>query len=207
VGAGKLLKKHKPERLPEKQAFAAIGQAELVKIYQKFFEEYNQVVAQVLLTRDVVTDKVKNRNAKSTLNTLIGMNIIPVINENDTVATDEIKHLGYGDNDRLSADVACLVKADLLVILSDIDGLFSSDPKKDQSAKFINKVVEITPEIEKIAFGSNSKFAKGGMATKVAAAKVCIDHRINTVITNGEDPDVIFDILEGKDIGTLFVAP
>lgn len=206
VGSGKLHRDKKPRTIAEKQALAAVGQAELVRIYQKFFGEYGQQVAQILLTRDVVTDRLKSKNARNTLNTLLKMNIIPIINENDTVATDEIAHLGYGDNDRLSADVACLIEGDALIILSDIDGLFSNDPKVDANATFINKVVDITPEIEEIAVGPNGKYAKGGMATKIMAAKICAEHGVYTVIANGNDPAVINEVLQGKDIGTLFVA-
>jgi glutamate 5-kinase len=177
-----------------------------MKIYLKMFAEYNQPVAQILLTRDVMNDDLKNINARNTVNTLIDMKVIPVINENDTVATDEIEHLGYGDNDRLSADVACLIHADLLIILSDIDGLFSGDPKKDNQAKIINKVVEITPEIEDIALGPNSEFAKGGMSTKIIAAKTCAAYGIHTIIMNGKTPGRIINLLNGEEVGTLLLA-
>ncbi len=207
VGTGKLSWRKGPQSLAQKQAIAAVGQAELMKIYQKFFSEYNQTVAQVLLTRDVIADPTKNKNAKNTLNTLLEMGIIPIINENDTVATDEIEHIGYGDNDRLSADVATIIGADLLIILSDIDGLYSSDPKKDQSARIIYRVDEITPELEKKASGKKgSDFAKGGMSTKIAAVKTCKKAGIDVVITNGKNPSILFDILNGEMVGTMFVA-
>jgi glutamate 5-kinase len=207
VGSGKLGYGKRPESLAEKQAVAAIGQAELMKIYQKIFEEYNQKVAQILLTKDIITDELKMKNAKNTLNALLKLNVIPIINENDTVATDEIEALGYGDNDRLSADVATVAEADLLVILSDIEGLYSTDPKSDSNARIITRVNDITSEIEKMAQGSKNAFAKGGMLTKIEAIKICYNAGIDTVITNGNNPDVIFSILEGKEKGTLFVAP
>jgi glutamate 5-kinase len=204
VGCGKLNRDERPTTLAGKQAVAAIGQAELIRIYQLFFSEFNQVVAQVLLTRDVVMEPKKNTNAHNTLDTLIKMNIIPIINENDTVSTDEIE---YGDNDRLSADVAVLTQSDLLIMLSDIDGLFSADPNKNPEATIINKVTHITPEIEHMACGSNSAFAKGGMATKIAAVKICYEGLVDAVIMNSKEPTLIYDLLDGKNIGTLFVSP
>jgi len=207
VGSGKLSWKNGPQSLAQKQAIAAVGQAELMKIYQKFFGEYNQVVAQILLTRDVMIDPVKKKNARNTIDTLLEMGIIPIINENDTVSTDEIEHIGYGDNDRLSADVATLIGAELLIILSDIDGLYSADPREDQSAHIIYRVDEITAELEKMASGKKgSGFAKGGMSTKIAAVKICKKAGIDVIITNGKNPPVLFDILQGKMIGTMFVA-
>ena len=203
VGSGRLGLTHKPRELSKKQALAAVGQAELIKIYQKFFAEYNQIVAQVLLTKDIVAVPSRNQLAKSTLIKLLDMGIIPIINENDTVATYEIE---FGDNDTLSAIVATLVDADLLVMLSDIDGLFSADPRTDKSAKIIHSVFEITPELENIASGAGSSFSTGGMVTKISAAKICLNDGIDCIITNGSDPEVIFEILEGKETGTHFVA-
>lgn len=203
VGSGRLGLTHKPKELSKKQALAAVGQAELIKIYQKFFSEFNQIVAQILLTKDIVTIPSRNKLAKSTLIKLLDMGIIPIINENDTVATNEIE---FGDNDTLSAMVATLVDADLLIMLSDIDGLFSVDPRLDKSAKIIHSVIEITPELEKLASGAWSSFSTGGMITKISAAKICLKDGIDCIITNGSDPDVIFEILEGKQRGTHFVA-
>ena len=204
VGAGRIGMIDKPKDLAIKQALAAIGQAELMKIYQKFFEEYNQFVAQVLLTKDIVTDKARHQNARNTLLKLLGMGIIPIINENDTISTYEIE---FGDNDTLSANVATLVNADLLILLSDIDGLYSADPKTETKAQIIHSVQSITPELENIATGAGTSFGTGGMITKIAAAKICLASKIDTIITNGNDPGVIFDLLEGKEIGTHFVAP
>lgn len=203
VGAGRLGLTHKPKELSKKQALAAVGQAELIKIYQKFFSEYNQIVAQVLLTKDIVSVPSRNKLAKSTLIKLLDMGIIPIINENDTVATYEIE---FGDNDTLSAIVATLVEADLLIMLSDIDGLFSADPRVDKTAQIIHSVFEITPELEKLASGAGSSFSTGGMVTKISAAKICLKDSIDCIITNGSDPDVIFEILDGKETGTHFVA-
>jgi len=203
VGAGRLGLKDKPKELSKKQALAAIGQAELMKIYKKFFEEYNQTVAQILLTKDVMTDQKKYQNAKNTLTQLLTMGIIPIINENDTISTYEIE---FGDNDTLSANVATLVDAELLILLSDIDGLYSADPKIDATAEIIESVNRITPELEKLATGAGTSFGTGGMVTKISAAKICMAANIDTVITNGTDPAIIFDILDGKNIGTHFMT-
>lgn len=203
VGAGRLGLRDKPKELAKKQALAAIGQAELMKIYKKFFEGYNQTVAQILLTKDVMTDQKKYQNAKNTLTQLLSMGIIPIINENDTISTYEIE---FGDNDTLSANVATLVDAELLVLLSDIDGLYSADPKIDATAEIIESVNRITPELEKLATGAGTSFGTGGMVTKISAAKICMAANIDTVITNGTDPTIIFDILDGKNIGTHFMT-
>ena len=203
VGAGRLGMTEKPKNLSAKQALAAVGQAELIKIYQRFFDRYDQKVAQVLLTKDVMTDSIKNANAKNTLNTLLDMGIIPIINENDTISTDEII---FGDNDTLSANVANLIQADLLIMLSDIDGLYSDNPKTNPEAKKISFVDSITPEIESISNDTDSSFGTGGMVTKILAAKICFESGIDSIITNGKDPAVLFQILEGENVGTLFSA-
>ena len=203
VGAARIGMTERPRELARKQALAAIGQAELIKIYQKFFEENNQLVAQVLLTKDVVTIPELNRNARRTLARLLKMELIPIINENDTIATNEIE---FGDNDTLSAIVACLVEADLLIILSDIDGLYSADPRTDPSAEIIHTVKEITPELEKLASGAGSSFSTGGMVTKISAAKICQQAGVDCVIASGYDPAIIFEVLEGKKVGTHFIA-
>ncbi|MFW5656650.1 MAG: glutamate 5-kinase [Bacteroidota bacterium] len=203
VGAGRLGLTAKPDEMSMKQALASIGQAELMKIYQRFFERHDQMIAQVLLTKDVMTDPGKNINAKNTLNTLMDMQIIPVINENDTISTDEIL---FGDNDTLSANVATLVKADMLVMLSDIDGLYSSNPKEDPNATIISYVDEISPSLESIAAGSGSSFGTGGMVTKIIAARICSEAGIDSVITNGKDPAVLYRLIQGEQVGTLFIA-
>ena len=203
VGAGRLGMNEKPVDLAQKQALAAIGQAELIKIYQKFFSDYNQIVAQVLLTKDVISHPVRHHNAESTIERLLQMEIIPIINENDTISTYEIE---FGDNDTLSAIVAKLIQADLLIMLSDIDGLYSSDPRITVNAEIIHTVTEITPELERLANGAGTSFSTGGMITKLAAAKICNEENIDVVITNGSIPEIIFNILEGKEVGTHFVT-
>jgi glutamate 5-kinase len=201
VGSSRLGLEQKPANLVDKQALAAIGQAELIRIYQKFFDEFGQLVAQVLLTRDAITTIARRTIASDTMNTLLEMNIIPIINENDTVSTAEIE---FGDNDTLSAYVAELIHADLLVLYSDIDGLYSADPRKVADARIIPLVEDITPSIQCMAAGSGSGFATGGMATKIAAAKICMEAGIDMLITNGSNPAIIHDILAGEEIGTLF---
>jgi len=203
VGSGRLGLTKRPQELAKKQALAAVGQAELMKIYQRFFEDYNQLVAQVLLTKDVVTIPMRNQNARSTLIKLFEMDIIPIINENDTIATNEIE---FGDNDTLSAIVASLINADLLVMLSDIDGLYNADPRTEESAEIIHSVLEITPELEQLASGAGSSFSTGGMITKISAAKICLIDGIDCLIGSGSDPAILFDVLAGKEVGTHFVA-
>jgi glutamate 5-kinase len=203
VGAGRLKMDEPPASLVARQALAAIGQVELIRLYQKFFDEYNQMVAQVLLTPEGLDDPVRFTNAQNTINQLISMKILPVINENDTVSTFEIQ---FSDNDQLSARVATMIEADLLIILSDIDGLYSSDPKKDPEARILTEVLEISEEIERSASGSGSSFAKGGMASKISAAKICRADGIDTVIINGNNPKNILKVISGAEIGTLFTT-
>ena len=201
VGGGLLGLKEKPDTLAEKQALAAVGQAELMKIYQKFFDTAGVTVAQVLLTKDGLQEKEKRTNAYNTLHKLLQMGIIPVINENDTVSTFGIR---FGNNDVLAACVAGLMQADLLIILSDINGLYTADPRKDTSARIIETVEELSPEIIRSAGGSGNSFGTGGMSVKLDAARITMDAGIDMIITNGKDPEVIRHILEGKKSGTLF---
>ncbi|MBK8806321.1 MAG: glutamate 5-kinase [Bacteroidales bacterium] len=203
VGIGKLGLRERPKDLSGKQAAAAIGQAVLMKIYRKFFDKYGLSVAQILLTYDVIAQKDKNINAKNTFSKLLEIGAIPIVNENDSVATDEIE---IGDNDTLSAMVSVLCDADLLILLSDIDGLFDANPKTNPDAKRMSIVEKITPQIEAAAGSAGSNFGTGGMITKITAAKMCTNAGIDIVIANSKEPEVIFDILAGKDIGTLFVA-
>lgn len=203
IGGGILGIDKKPNNLSEKQALAAIGQAELIKIYQKFFKEYDQVVAQVLLTKDGILNPVRRDNAVNTLNALLNMNILPIINENDTVS---IRGIEFGNNDALSASVAVLIKADLLIMLSDTDGLYSADPKKVKNAKLIPTVTEISSGLEKSARGSKNSFGTGGMATKIDAVKICFEAGIDTILANGKEPEIIYDLIKGKEIGTYFVS-
>jgi len=203
VGAGRLKMYEPPTGLVARQAVAAVGQAELIRIYQKFFDEYNQMVAQVLLTRDGLEDETRRQNARNTINELLRMKIIPVINENDTVSTAEIQ---FGDNDNLSAKVAILVEADLLIILSDVNGLYSGDPHKDPSATRISIVNKSDEFIDQFIRDSTSTFGTGGMTTKIQAARLCMSHGVDTCIVNGEDPKNIFRVMCGEDIGTLFLS-
>lgn len=203
MGVGKLNLPGKPSDMPTKQAAAAVGQCELMYTYDKLFLQYNHTVAQVLLTGEDVDHPERRENFENTMERLLELGALPVINENDTIATAEIK---VGDNDTLGAIVACCTKADLLVLLSDIEGLYTDDPRKDPNAKLIPTVEEVTPEIEALAGGVGSSLGTGGMATKLRAAKMVIAQGCDMVITNGEHPERLYDIAEGKDVGTRFVA-
>lgn len=206
VGVSKLKLKEKPKTIREKQAVAAVGQCELMHIYSKFFGEYSHTVGQVLLTRDVVEDEHIRENVCNTFETLLENRIIPIVNENDTVSIDEIENIvRFGDNDNLSAIVSGLVKADLLIILSDIDGFYDSDPRKNKGSKLIKQIDKITPEIEECAGGAGSNLGTGGMVTKLTAAKTATELGVNMILANGEEPKVLFDIINGKEIGTLFI--
>jgi glutamate 5-kinase len=203
VGLGMVGLENKPDNLVMKQALAAIGQVGLIRLYQKFFDEYNKTVAQVLLTRDGIENSLRRKNARNTLNQLIEMGIIPVVNENDTVITDEIE---FGDNDTLSAAVATLIQADLLLILTDTDGVFTADPHIHQSARKVPKVMKASDDLKDIDLGGSSKMGSGGMVSKIAAAELCREHNVDVVIADGADPSSIMDVLEGKDLGTFFVS-
>ena len=201
VGVSKLKLKEKPKTIREKQAVAAVGQCELMHIYSKFFGEYSHVVGQVLLTRDVVEDDHIRENVCNTFETLLENGIIPIVNENDTVSIDEIENIvRFGDNDNLSAIVASLVKADL------IDGFYDSDPRSNKEAKMLEVVEEVTPELEECAGGAGSNLGTGGMITKLMAAKVSADAGVNMVLANGSNPNILLDILAGKNVGTLFLG-
>ena len=203
MGVGKLNLPGKPSDMPTKQAAAAVGQCELMYTYDRLFLQYNHTVAQILLTGEDVDDTERRQNFENTMERLLELGALPVINENDTVATAEIK---VGDNDTLGAIVAKSVKADLLVLLSDIEGLYTADPRKDPSAKLIPVVEEVTPEIEALAGGVGSGLATGGMATKLRAAKMVAGVGCDMIITNGEHPEVLYDIAEGKAVGTRFIG-
>ncbi len=201
VGVGKLGLKERPALTREKQAAAAVGQCELMYLYDKMFSEYGYKTGQVLLTRDVIDIPERKENVTNTFNTLLDMHVVPVVNENDAVSIDEIV---IGDNDTLSAVVSVLVNADLLVILTDIDGLYDKDPRNNSDAKRISVVDKITDEIKDVAGGAGSKRGTGGMFTKVMAAERASDCGIHTVVCNGENPTILYDIIDGKDVGTLF---
>ncbi len=204
VGAEKLGLEERPRDVIGKQASSAVGQAILMQMYERFFGEYNQKIAQILLTKPVFDAEHKKRNASNTFNKLFELSVIPIVNENDTVATDEFNE--FSDNDTLSAYVAAIVKGDLLIILSDIDGMYTADPNKDERARIIDVVPEITDEIYSLAGGSASIFGTGGMITKVQAADFLGKRGIDMVIASGESPDIIHEILEGGRVGTLFVG-
>lgn len=206
VGSKRINQVERPTTLELKQATAAIGQAILMQIYEKFFAEYNQVIAQVLLTKDVVEDEIKKKNAKNTLDTLLGLGVIPIINENDCISTAQIEGYRFGDNDTLSAMVAQLVGADLLVLLTDIDGLYTDNPKQNPNASLIETVENITPEIEGLGKDTESTFGTGGMTTKIVAAKIAKSCGTHTVVALGDDTKILYDILEGKPVGTWFVG-
>lgn len=205
VGMGKLGLPERPSTTREKQALAAVGQCELMFMYDKFFSEYNNTVAQVLLTKYSVDSEHKSENVLNTFNTLLKMGIIPIVNENDTVAIDELEGNNFGDNDMLSAIVANLLKADTLVILTDIDGLYTDNPRTNKDAVHIDVVEEITDDIMHMAHGSGSNRGTGGMATKLAAAKHVTNEGIDCIVVNGDNPEVLYEIFEdGKMVGTLF---
>ena len=207
MGVGKLGLKGRPEDMPGKQAAAAIGQCELMYTYDKLFAEYNHTVAQILLTADDIQDKRHSSHVHDTLERLLCWGVLPIVNENDAVAIDEIGiHTTIGENDSLSAVVAKLINADLLVLLSDIDGLYTDDPRKNPDATLIPEVTEITPEILSLAGGAGSSLGSGGMATKLKAAQIATDAGIDMVITNGEEPERLYALLEGKPIGTKFMG-
>jgi glutamate 5-kinase len=200
TGAGKLGLPGRPKTIPEKQAAAAVGQGVLMHIYEKIFAEYGVTVGQVLLTREDFADRRRFLNARNAMHALLQYGVIPIINENDTVAVDEIK---LGDNDSLSALVASLIDAELLILLSDIDGLFTADPRKDPDARLIEEVREITPEIESLAGGAG-RLGTGGMATKLQAAKIAMPSGVVTVLANSKEKDIVRKIFSGEPAGTVF---
>ncbi len=201
MGVGKLGLRSRPKDIPGKQAAAAVGQCELMYIYDKLFGEYHHTVAQLLITGEDIAHEKRHRNFENTLQRLLEMGALPVINENDTVATDEIV---IGDNDTLAAIVAQSVRADLLVLLSDIDGLYTADPHKSKDAKIIPLVQEMTEAVLALGGGSASRQGTGGMGTKLQAAKICMDCGCEMVIANGADPENLYGILDGEHIGTRF---
>ncbi|MDR2655672.1 MAG: glutamate 5-kinase [Oscillospiraceae bacterium] len=203
IGAGKLGLGGRPEDMPTKQAAAAIGQCELMHIYDSLFSGYNHIVAQVLLTYDVLDDAQKKENALNTLNRLLDLRAIPIINENDTVSIDE---MGIGDNDQLSAFVAKLIGADRLIILSDIAGLYTADPHTNPNAELISKVTGIDEKIRALAGSSGSRRGRGGMITKLIAAQTAMAAGIDAHIIQGENPENLYRLFDGEIIGTLFKA-
>ncbi|WP_303820103.1 glutamate 5-kinase [Ruminococcus flavefaciens] len=205
LGAGKLGLPEKPKDTKTKQAVAAIGQCELMHVYDDMFAKYSVTVAQILLTKTIINNPNHCENFMNTVEKLVNMDVIPIVNENDTIAIDELE-LEIGENDSLSALVAELSGADLLLILSDIDALYDDDPRSNPDAKPIPLVEEITPEIEAMAGGAGSSLGTGGMSTKITAAKIATNAGIDMVIMNGRDPEKLYDLFEDKEIGTLFKA-
>ncbi len=203
MGVGKLNLPGKPADMPTKQAAAAVGQCELMYTYDKLFAQYNHTVAQILLTGEDIDHTDRRQNFENTIYRLLELGALPVINENDTVATAEIK---VGDNDTLGAIVACTVKADLLVLLSGIDGLYTADPRKDPAATLIPVVEEVTAEVEALGGGVGSGLGTGGMATKLRAAKLVTANGCDMIITNGEHPAALYDLVEGRGVGTRFLG-
>lgn len=208
VGVSRLGLHDRPDSTPGIQAAAAVGQCTLMHIYDKFFGEYGHTVAQLLLTRDVIDNDITRRNVTNTFNQLFEYGVIPIVNENDPVSTNELQHITcFGDNDTLSAIVSTVCGADLLIILSDIDGLYDANPKNNKDARLIPLVTDITPEIISFAGGSGTDLGTGGMKTKLSAAQIAMEHGIDMIITNGVDPSVILDICAGQSHGTLFRSP
>ncbi|MBQ2161527.1 MAG: glutamate 5-kinase [Firmicutes bacterium] len=203
MGVGKLNMAERPKDMPTKQAAAAVGQCELMYVYDKLFQEHNHTVAQILITGEDLADQTRHDNFTNTLMRLLELGALPIINENDTIATSEI---AVGDNDTLGALVAASVGSDLFVVLTDIDGLYTSDPRHDESAEFIREVREITEEMLDGAGGGGTELATGGMATKLSAAKIAMDAGVDMIIVNGQNPAVIYDAVDGKPVGTRFIA-
>lgn len=208
VGAGRIALglNHRPESEAEKQACAAVGQARLMMIYEKLFNEYCQLTAQILLTKESITNAECRKNAQRTFDELLHMGVVPIVNENDAISVDELAYGNFGDNDTLAANVAELVDADLLILMSDIDGLYTDDPKKNPDARFIRTVAKIDQSLQDMAKGSSSDFGTGGMTTKVRAAKIVTDAGTDMIIANGDNIYSINDIMEGKKVGTLFLS-
>ena len=207
MGAGKLGLQGRPKDMPGKQAAAAVGQCELMYVYDRLFSQYSHTVAQLLLTADDIYHPRRSSHVHDTLTKLLEWGVLPVINENDAVATDEIGiQTTIGENDTLSAIVAKLIAADLLILLSDIDGLYTADPRKNPQATLIPNVRAITPEIMALAGDASSSLGTGGMATKLKAARIAMDAGVDMIITNGESPTLMYDIFDGKTVGTRFTG-
>ena len=201
MGVGKLGLQQRPKDIPTKQAAAAVGQCELMYFYDKLFSEYHHTVAQLLITGDDVESDTRHSNFRNTLNRLLELDALPIINENDTVATEE---LGIGDNDTLAAIVASSISADKLVLLSDIDGLYTADPHTNPDAQLIREVHTLDEKILSLAGASGTNLGTGGMVTKLQAAKICMEAGCDMIITNGSQPTNLYNIIDGESVGTLF---
>lgn len=203
MGVGKLNLKERPKDIAGKQAAAAVGQCELMYIYDKEFTSYNHTVAQILLTAPDLENPDRHAKFNNTMERLLELGVLPIINENDTVATEEIE---FGDNDTLAAKVAESIKADLLILLSDIDGLYTADPHKDPDARLIEEVKELTPEIEALAGGAGTSRGTGGMVTKIRAAKISTESGCDMIIANGSSPELLYNVIDNKRFGTRFFS-
>jgi glutamate 5-kinase len=207
IGVGKtVLGMDTSLEVAEKQACAAVGQGRLMMIYEKLFNEYSQLTAQILLTREAILNKECRENARRTFDVLLKMDVVPIVNENDTISVEALSGGKFGDNDTLSAYVANLVDADLLILMSDINGLYTDDPRLNPKARFIHTVFTIDESLERMAKGTSNEKGIGGMSTKIKAAKIAIENDTNMVIANGDNIYVINDIMAGKKIGTLFLG-
>jgi glutamate 5-kinase len=201
MGVGKLGLSERPKDMPTKQAAAAVGQCELMYVYDKQFSEYGHNIGQILLTGDDIENEERNKNFRNTLHRLLELRVLPIINENDTVSTAEI---AVGDNDTLAAIVSLEADADLLILLSDIEGLYTADPRKNPEAALIREVREMTDEIRALGGGAGSGLGTGGMQTKLRAASMCMERGIDMIITRGDHPSLLYDCVEGKAVGTRF---
>ncbi|MDE6657808.1 MAG: glutamate 5-kinase, partial [Oscillospiraceae bacterium] len=201
LGVGKLNLKERPKDTPSKQAAAAVGQCELMHVYDEMFSKYSVTVAQILLTKTIISTPDRVDNVRNAVDNLTAMGVVPIVNENDTVAIDELE-LEIGENDSLSAIVASIVGAEVLIILSDIDGLYSEDPHKNQDAKMISVVNQIDDSIEHLAGGAGSNLGSGGMATKITAAKIATTAGVDMIIMNGRNPEDLYRLFDGEQIGT-----
>ena len=204
MGVGKLGLRQRPTDIPTKQAAAAVGQCELMYIYDKLFGDYHHTVAQLLITGADTADETRHRNFTNTLNRLLELGALPILNENDTVATEEIV---IGDNDTLAAIVAKSVQAQLLILLSDIDGLYTADPHTHPDAQLLHRITTLDDSILRLAGVSGSSQGTGGMITKLRAAQICLESGCDMVIANGSNPENLYDIIDGQDVGTRFFAP
>ena len=203
MGVGKLMLPARPTDMETKQAAAAVGQCELMYTYDKLFTEYNHTVAQILLTGDDIEHVNRRKNFENTMMRLLELGALPIINENDSISTEEIE---IGDNDRLGAIVARSIKADLLILLTDIDGLYTADPHKDPNGKLIPVVEELTWDIMQLAGGAGTKQGTGGMMTKLLAAKIATEADVEMVIANGQKPRILYQIIDGEQVGTKFLC-
>lgn len=203
IGMGKLGITERPKETKDKQALAAIGQCELMDFYSRLFSDYNHTVAQLLLTKDVVDNSVLKHNAQNTFETLLSLGAVPIVNENDSISAEQIE---FGDNDTLSAIVASLTNADMLIILSDIDGLYDKNPAVNPDAKLIPLVENITNDIKEVASGAGTMRGTGGMITKISAAEIATAAGVDMFILNGKDPCIIYELADGGKVGTLFRA-